>query len=30
VSVNNAPRRVQVCTGCIRSGKVVKATAAAS
>ena len=30
VSVDNAPRRVQVCTGCIRSGKVVKATASAA
>ncbi len=27
VVVDEAPRRVQVCTRCIRSGKVVKATA---
>lgn len=27
VAVEGEPRRVKVCTGCIRSGKVVKATA---
>ncbi len=27
VVVDESPRRVQVCTRCIRSGKVVKATA---
>lgn len=27
VAVDDAPRRVKVCTRCIRSGKVVKATA---
>ncbi len=30
VVVDEAPRRVQVCTRCIRSGKVVKATAQAT
>jgi large subunit ribosomal protein L28 len=29
VMVDAAPRRVQVCTRCIKSGKVVKATSAA-
>lgn len=27
VAVDDAPRRVKVCTRCIKSGKVVKATA---
>jgi large subunit ribosomal protein L28 len=27
VAVDSAPRRVQVCTRCIKSGKVTKATA---
>jgi len=27
VVVDEAPRRVQVCTRCIRSGKIAKATA---
>ncbi len=27
VMVSDAPRRVRVCTQCIKSGKVVKATA---
>ncbi len=27
VVVDDAPRRVQVCTRCIRSGKIAKATA---
>jgi large subunit ribosomal protein L28 len=29
VMVDAAPRRVKVCTRCIKSGKVVKATSAA-
>jgi large subunit ribosomal protein L28 len=30
VLVDEAPRRVRVCTRCIRTGKVAKATAAAT
>jgi large subunit ribosomal protein L28 len=30
VLVDAAPRRVQVCTSCLRSGKVVKATKVAA
>lgn len=30
VMVGDAPRRVQVCTSCIRSGKITKATAQAA
>jgi large subunit ribosomal protein L28 len=30
VAVDSAPRRVQVCTRCIKSGKVVKVTGQAT